>query len=140
MSTTQSREQPEPVSPTPPPGAAEAAPPPPAIPPDLRSFLTSLIASQCSLIGASAGVVYLLASEARSAGIVVQHVELNNVGPRGPLALHPPLLERLNRIAEETVASGARPAVHSIALNRSGGLYETEAVLPHFGADRPSND
>lgn len=144
MTTTESLGQPEPTSPEPPthrpPVNPPPGPPPPGesgppasqsapIPSDLRSFLTSLAAAQCSLIGAGAGVIYLLATGARSAGIVVQHVDQANTGPRGPIALTPTLIDRLTRIAEEAAPAGTRAAgVHTVTMPRSSGLYEADAT------------
>lgn len=105
-----------------------AAPEPPPIPSDLRSFLTALVATQCSLVGAGAAVIYLLGSAARRGGIAVQHVNPEAPNSRGPLTLSPPVVERLERLATDALRAGTpAPSVQTLVLPRAGGLYEADA-------------
>jgi multidrug efflux pump subunit AcrA (membrane-fusion protein) len=128
MTTSPSLGQTEPAQ-AEPPGPSGAAPPPPPIPSELRSFLTSLIATQCALVGGSAAVIWLLPSQARGGGIAVQHVNPEAPGSRGPIALTPPLVERLERLAQDAVRTAtASASVQTVVLPRNTGLYEPDTA------------
>lgn len=108
------------------------APPDPAG--ELEVFLRSLLAAQCTLIGAAAGVVVLAGTDARRGGVVSRYVAAaDGAGDEiGPDAFgHPAFLRRLERAGLEAVeraaAGAALPPVESVTIAQAG-IYEASGT------------
>ena len=104
------------------------APPDPAV--ELDAFLRSLLASQCTLIGAVGGLVVLAGTDSRRGGVISRYISPSDGagGELGPDAFSDAaLLRRLERAGLETVersaAGAALPPVESVTVAQAG-LYE----------------
>jgi multidrug resistance efflux pump len=138
QSTQTGKQSPRPAAP---PTAGPLAPRPgtggAGVPPELASFFTSLLDAQCRLVGAIAGLVYLLPSDSRRGGVAAFHVVRSDATGDASEVLTDALIARLERIGAEAAgpkASGengtaARAAgagmVETVTLPR-GGLYQAE--------------
>lgn len=103
-----------------PPGSGSAAA-------ELHAFLVSLLEQQASLIGASAGIVYLVGSSVRQAGIAAIYPAPGGERSDAGAALDRPTLARMERIAARASAEG-RGVVEALTLASADGLYSAEAT------------
>ncbi|MBM4107642.1 MAG: HlyD family efflux transporter periplasmic adaptor subunit [Phycisphaerae bacterium] len=134
-----------PTTPARTPSAAPLGGGPPLIPESVAAFLTSLVHEQCALIGALAGVIYLLSADRKRGVAVARGAPGFARGEAGYDPLTPGLVARLERLAVDA-APGAdgrtdQPVAGKIDAvsvprgeGRSTGLYEPEAVLPAIAA------
>lgn len=101
---------------------------------ELHRFLVSLLEQQAGLIGATCGVVYLVGSSVRPAGIAAVYpapeaAAGEGKGPRGGAGagalLDASMLARMERIGAKAAAEG-RGVVEAVTLTGDDGLYHTE--------------
>jgi multidrug efflux pump subunit AcrA (membrane-fusion protein) len=93
---------------------------------ELRAFLLELLRSQCALVGAAAGAVYLSGGSGRPPGLLAQH----EIADENTAILLPPVLARMERLAQEVVTQAGGRAdgrTDLVALPREAGMYGEEA-------------
>lgn len=127
------------------PALASKADGPPMLPEAIAAFLSALVREQCTLVGAMAGVIYLLSAD-RTRGLPVARTApgLALTGSSfDPLT--PGVLARLERLALEAAPPPDAPLDQAVSGKidtvsvprgeaRAGGLYEPDAVLPAIAA------
>lgn len=115
-------------------GAARAAAVGPDPASELKEFLGELIETQCRLVGAIAGAVFLLGGGARAGGLMAQYnapgtrpINLEKVGPR---------LEKIIESACRAAGGAGGPAgvVDVLRMPGEGALYGDEPAHPVLAA------
>lgn len=108
---------------------------------ELRTFLERLLATQCRLVGAVAGVVYLMSGSGRAGGVFARFespgstpVNLDGAGPRLEQIIEA-ACRSVDLAAQEAGRPGAPTGVAEIVRLRGGsGLYGDEPSFPILAA------
>jgi multidrug efflux pump subunit AcrA (membrane-fusion protein) len=94
---------------------------------ELQVFLLGLLQSQCTLIGAAGGAVFVSTGGGRAPSLMVQHQAADEAAP----VLIPAVLSRMEKLALEVCTPEAGNAVQGrmdmVALPRSASMYGEEA-------------